>query len=100
MNFIVKFEKNLREELNYSCVDQKAGFILFYSNIIRYLRIEDLSNNCVSIERATVSMRIKLSTSTLVGSVVINTTDASKGINNLSAFIIFSIYLLAKPMTQ
>jgi hypothetical protein len=22
MNFIIKFEKNLREELNYSCVDQ------------------------------------------------------------------------------
>lgn len=30
MNFIIKFEKNLREEFNYSCVDYKAGFILFY----------------------------------------------------------------------
>jgi hypothetical protein len=30
MNFIIKFEKNLREELNYNCVDHKTEFILFY----------------------------------------------------------------------
>jgi hypothetical protein len=100
MNFIIKFEKNLREKLNYSCVDHKAEFILFYFYTKRYIRKEDLSNNPAPIDRAVVIRRIKLSTNTLVGSVVINTTENSKGINNLSIFIIFRTYLLTKPMTQ
>jgi hypothetical protein len=38
MNFIIKFEKNLREEFNYSCVDRKTeiySVLLLYKRYIR-----------------------------------------------------------------
>lgn len=99
MNFNVKFEKNLRDELYYNCVDLKAKFILFYSNIKRCLRTEDLTILFgVSIDRHTESRIMMQSNSMPIGSLVI--IDLMQGNTIINAFIIILRNLLAKPMTQ
>jgi len=99
MNFNVKFGKNLRDELYYNCVDRKTKFILFYSNIERCLRTEDLTILFgVSIDRHTESRIMMQSNSMPIRSLVI--IDLMQGNTIISAFIIILRNLLEKPMTQ
>jgi hypothetical protein len=98
MKFIVKFEKNLREELNYSCVDRKTEFILFYFYTKRYIRKCYLFKlELLTIRKASNRIIIQL-ISPLIGLFV--TIDSVKGNTITVVFIVNVIYLIAKSMTQ
>lgn len=98
MKFNVKFEKNLREELSYSCVDRKTEFILFYSYIKRYLRIEDLTIFGVFNVKHTEIKMIMPSINMPIGSLEI--IDLMQGNTIIDVSIEILRNLLAIPMTQ